>query len=167
MESDPTNNVVHVLRTGTLKIVSSGYADRFVQSSMHIQLTCNGIRYRVDNLDDAPMAYLHLTRQELTDDTLREAITRIQTSPMRMFITARNVPLYDTNGRVVGYATKTFQSTTDRLLAGIAHAIQASFARNVALAEQLTEDEWHVIYESLEAINRKHQKRGAPIVPYK
>lgn len=155
-----TNQPITVIHRGTLRIVSSGYADRYVQSFVWVEFVVDGLTFRVSHTGDAPRAYLKLANLPETEGHLMGAALLVVSAPYVMSITAST----DTG-------TITVQTTSERLHAGIAKCTGRLMTPRDAtlvagLGDELTANEWQAIYASLDAINREHALRGRPIVEY-
>lgn len=157
---------VKITRTGTLKIVSSGYDDRYVSSECWANIRDDelNITFRVD-LDDAAIAYLRLSGIDTTREAIMDAAKTVRASKFTTFITAESTTEF-------GYKTTTFATTSERINAGIAVCTGYPRLNDVGRAEadrksaDLTADEWQAIYTGLDRVNRDHARRGKPIVEY-
>ena len=151
-------------RHGTLKIVSSGYSDRYVMSDIHFDISVNGLEFRIDNEDDRVAALLRLMGHDLQnvpDDIFKSAVQTAHSAPFSMWITYKT-----------GTTTRTFTTTYAKITAGIHAALGYNNlnawgrSQHEPIVKTLTSDEWGAIRYGLDRINEEHAKTGKPIVGF-
>ena len=153
------------LRTGTLKIVSSGYEDRYVMGHVYLVIECDGVKYHIEDDNDRVAAYARLAGwggiTNLTKKKIKHAVHEIVSCPVVMNASYIN-----------GNTSGTIATTSDRLSAGIyaATGYPALNERGIStykpIAETLTKQEWMVVRSGLEQINKHHAEIGKPIVNF-
>ena len=151
--------------SGTLRIVSSGYDDRYVLSMSHLIIECDNIRYRIDNDNDRFLAYAKLAGWDMANLT-HEQISHA--SHETHFCEFRLSAGYERPGIGSG----SIITTASRLNAGIEIARENKTVNAQALAEKskiaatLNSSEWAVIETALTETNRIHSISGKPIVNF-
>ena len=163
---------VMFLKTGTLKIISSGYADRFPLSTYWAEIMPNayrpGFKIRIDDLADLPAALLLANgMRECDADDLREAVQIAART--RLGLLSISGERETSSGRreifSVGTTSKRIQAGID-LCTGFPNMRELFAAEQKEIAKTLTEYEWDAIYSGLDAVNREHDRVGKPIVDY-
>lgn len=148
-------------RTGSIHIMSSGYADRYVVSTPHLTIERNGIEYQIHKDAHRVGAVLDLAGLDHTDENVNTAIHAIVNCPLTEWIT------YQT-----GNGTRTFQTTSNRIESGIAVALDKSpynehgMQSRREIAKKLTADEWAAIAYWLGRINDEHGETGRGIATF-
>ena len=150
-------------KTGTMKIISSGYADRFPLSTCWAEILPNayrpGFKIRIDNLADLPAALLLANgMRECDADDLREA--EQIAARTRLGLLSISGERETSSGRREIFSVGT---TSERIQAGI--DLCAGGFPNM-IAKTLSQYEWDAIYSGLDAVNREHERLGKPIVDY-
>ena len=156
-------------KTGAVKIVSSGYADRFPLSTCWAEILPNahrpGFKIRIDNLADLPAALLLANgMRECDADSLREIAART-----RLGLLSISGERETSSGRLenfsVGTTSKRIQAGID-LCTGFPNMNEIVVSRAKEIAKTLSQYEWDAIYSGLDAVNREHERLGKPIVGY-
>ena len=159
-------------KTGAVKIVSSGYADRFPLSTCWAEILPNahrpGFKIRIDNLADLPAALLLANgMRECDADSLREAV-RVA-ARTRLGLLSISGEMETPSGRreifSVGTTSKRIQAGID-LGTGFPNMNEIVVSRAKEIAKTLSRYEWDAIYSGLDAVNREHERLGKPIVGY-
>jgi hypothetical protein len=152
---------MRIKHTGTIRIVSSGYSDRFPMSRTWYEIEREGVTYRIDgDVFDAARAWLTLSECEITPDALVEACKMIRRLPLTLFGTAR-------------YANSTTTApVSHHLSAGVAVATGFptmtpwGIDQATADAAKLTAHDWAVIATGLREVNEHHERIGKPAVNF-
>ena len=151
-------------RAGTIKIVSSGYADRYALSTVWTNIEKNGVRYRIDSANQAGLAYIELSGmdfQAMTEKDFADVSLVIHRSEFNLSATYKN-----------GATTGTIRTTSGRLNAGIKMATgfpglnEIGIAHATETANTLSREEWLCVRTGLEAINKTHAETGRPVVEF-
>lgn len=158
-----TMKTIKIEKRGTLKIVSSGYSDRFPMTECWINLICDGIKYQVDP-NDATRAYLNLSGMEENDENCMTAL-RLINSPDNKYALSFSE-------KVDANTTLTVATTANKIRAGIAlvtgfpglNEIGVANAKNEAAA--LNENELKMIRAALARINKAHAEEGRALVSF-
>lgn len=159
-------------KTGTMKIISSGYADRFPLSTCWAEILSNahrpGFTIRLDNLDDLPAALLLANgmRECDADDLIEAEQIAART---RFGLLSISGERETSSGRreifSVGTTSKRIRAGID-LCTGFQNMNEIVVSRAKEIAKTLTAYEWYAIYSGLDAVNREHERLGKPIVGY-
>jgi len=163
---------VMFLKTGNLKIMSSGYTDRYTVSRCWAEIMPNayrsGFKIRIDNLADLPAALLLANgMRECDADDLREAVRvadKTQFGPLSISgerETSSGIREFFS----VGTTSKRIQAGID-LCTGFPNMNEIGVSRAKDIAKTLSQYEWDAIYSGLDAVNREHERLGKPIVGY-
>lgn len=156
---------VRIIKIGSIKIVSSGYTDRYVSGDVWTKLTVDGIDYRVDGDDSTQFAaFLKLagiSRNDLTSDQIEQIGMMIIKTPIFSWISYEIYP--------AAYSIKT---TAHRIRAGIEAATgypnlnENGINEYRPIAETLSSQEWTAIKYGLDKINNYHAQHGMPVVNF-
>lgn len=159
-------------KTGTVKIISSGYADRFPLPTCWAEILPSayrpGFTVRVNNLADLPAALLLANgMRECDADSLREA--EQIAAKTRFGLLSISGERETSSGRreifSVGTTSKRIQAGID-LCTGFRNMSELFAAEQKVIAKTLSQYEWDAIYSGLDAVNREHERLGKPIVGY-
>ena len=159
-------------KTGTMKIISSGYADRFPLSTCWAEILPNAYRpwfkIRIDNLADLPAALLLANGMRECDADDLKAATRIASMTRFGLLSISGERITKGGFREIfsiGTTSKRIQAGIDQCT-GFPNMNEIGASRAKEIAETLTEYEWDAIYSGLDAVNREHERLGKPIVDY-
>ena len=164
MSQDITGEI-KIRRVGTLEIVSSGYADRYVATQAWLEIEKNGITYRIDESDrweEAILEFRYGVKYEgATKEQLADAIHCRVYNPLDTYAMYEDG---NTRGQV--------NTTADRIDAGIKVATgypclnEYGIEQAKQIANTLSRHEWLVVKTGLDRINREHSRLGKPVVEY-
>jgi hypothetical protein len=158
-------SVISGYRVSTLKIVSSGYGDRYVQGDTYLHVDVGGASMRIDFENDRVPVLVRIagyTMQNVPDGVFQECVKMAHHSPMATWITYHPTE----------YETRTIKTAYSKIEAGIHAATNYAGlndhgkSRFEPISKTLTADEWGAIRYGLQRINERHSKTGKPVVEF-
>ncbi len=152
---------MQVSKSGTIKIVSSGYEDRYPLCRTWMNIRCGLVTFRVDFSDQYVPALLKLAGLELTDENYKKAAKIVNDVKYELWFTIREKD-----------SATAFITTSEKLRAGIAvatgfpHLNDYGICEAKEVAQTLTKDDWKAVKFGLEEVNEEAQKNGRPVVDF-
>lgn len=158
-------SIISGYRVSVLKIVSSGYSDRYVQADTYLHVDIGMDSLKIDFQDNRVPILVRLAgynMQTVPDDIFQECVKMAHHSPIAAWITYHPT---ETD-------TRTIKTSASKIEAGIHAATNYAGlndhgkSRFEPISKTLTADEWGAVRYGLQQINERHAQTGKPIIEF-